>query len=110
MLFVAALATWPTWWGGLTYGPRLFTDLCPLLVLAMGDGLRLSRETRHRRLFTGLFVAAMAFSVFTAARGYASSPVYLWNGGEDKSRNVDLHQERLWDWTDMQIFTDWSPM
>lgn len=97
-LFLGPASFPGNWWGGASYGPRLLTDLSPILCLflipyfaqweAMGAGAR--------RAFVAL--ALLGFLIHYRA-GWAEA-VWVWNA---KPASVDTHTERLWDWSDAQL-------
>ncbi len=84
-----------SWWGGMCYGPRFFTDLTPVFVLFLipyfKDWIALSRAMRTA------FVALALISLALSLRGGWSYAVYLWNVDP---QSVDRHPERNWDWSD----------
>ena len=91
----------PYWWGGFSYGPRLFCPVLPLLTLLVVPavdeiGRRGWWQRRGARLIVG---AALAWSLFVQARGAFASGPHEWN----YEPIVDLHHEQLWNWTDLQI-------
>lgn len=101
-LFVLAVATWPIWWGGHCYGPRLLADINPILALALCRPFgQISSRPRRWRILLALTVA---FSLFVQMRGVvASKTVDEWNrapasGGGEKVAG------KAWDWKDMQMF------
>lgn len=101
-LYIAALAFFPHWWGGHSYGPRLFTDIVPFLVLLLIPVLERIFQKRTQWLSIAFIVIAM-FSIFTAVQPFISRSVWNWNV---QPNNIDAHSERLWDWRDMQMFRE----
>jgi hypothetical protein len=83
------------WWGGHSYGPRLFLDVVPLCVLFLIPLFKVW-QTGAAPARTAFLVAALV-SVAIHGRGATSLAPHRWNIVPD---NVDRHQERLWDWTD----------
>lgn len=84
------------WWGGYSYGPRLFTDVMPLVVLC---ALPLAQRLWQRRGGRALLVIGAAWGIGVQAIG-----VY----GDDNDWNnapvsVDRQTSRLWSWSDPQI-------
>jgi len=108
--YLAALAALQTavvaryydfWTGGHCYGPRLTSDLAPLLVFLLIPLLAdWSRAGFAPRRTLGLFGAAILFSVFVHARGALSVETHRWN---IDPVDVDHHQQRVWDWRDLQF-------
>jgi hypothetical protein len=92
----------PLWWGGFSYGPRLFCPVLPLLTILMIPALeeirpRSESTVRMLRVLVGL---ALLWCLFVQVRGSFASGPHEWN----YNPNVDLHREQLWNWSDMQIF------
>jgi hypothetical protein len=97
-----AIASFPHWWGGYSYGPRFFTDMLPYLTYFLIPVVAwIPRVSGARRfVVTGLFAACALFSVFAHAEGALTYKAILWN---HVPRSVDDHPERLWDWHDPQV-------
>ncbi|KAB2966372.1 MAG: hypothetical protein F9K18_05700 [Thermoanaerobaculia bacterium] len=82
-LQVALYATWPYWWGGGSYGPRLLTDLVPyfawfgaLAVAAVVERSRsgaLTRPVRRALAIGALLLTGLSFAVHGA--GVASRSI-----------------------------------
>jgi hypothetical protein len=102
ILHWVAIASFPHWWAGYSYGPRFFTDMLPYLVYFLTPVVAwLGSAQPARRVVVGaLFAAATAFSVFVHAEGGLVSSSLLWN---HLPRSVDEHPERIWDWRDPQF-------
>lgn len=83
---------WWEWWGGGSYGPRLLTDVTPLLCFAMVPAVQSVRRSAALRV---AFAATLLWSVAAHAVGA------YW---DDRSWNEKLKgPERptiLWSWTD----------
>ncbi|HXI03807.1 MAG TPA: glycosyltransferase family 39 protein, partial [Candidatus Saccharimonadales bacterium] len=96
------ISSFPHWWGGHSYGPRLFTDMLPFLAFFLIPVVARLGTPRGARgaLATALFVALASFSLAVHFRGATSMEVYEWNGSPS---NVDSHPERIWDWSDPQF-------
>jgi hypothetical protein len=77
------------WYGGHSYGPRLFTEMMPFLALLLAG-----------RRKTAVLAALVLFSVFVHSRGAWDADGYRWNV---EPVNVDVARERLWDWSDPQF-------
>jgi hypothetical protein len=95
--YLFVLSRYSVWWAGHTFGPRYWTDVIPLFAILLGFGLDEAR-TRSRPLLV-VFGIAIASAVAIQAIGafcYPSS----WNV---HPANVDLHHERLWDWSDNEL-------
>jgi hypothetical protein len=98
---LAVIACFPQWWAGWCYGPRFLAEMMPELVLLLIPALAaLEHATaRLRRRATGALAATIGYSFLVAILGTTHSGGH-WN---DHPNNVDLHPERLWDWSDPQI-------
>ena len=94
------------WWGGWTYGPRLFSDAIPFLVylsLPALDALFVVPARRFLPLFAAAACAttlAVGWSVWVNWRGATKFSTLEW---DFKPTNVDFHTDRLWDWNDPQF-------
>ena len=90
---------YPFWWGGHSYGPRLWSDMSPLLVLFLVPACKYisGRTTRW------VFAICLAVSFLIHARGATQWRVNTWNA---LPVNVDQHPERVWDWRDPQFLRD----
>jgi hypothetical protein len=97
---VTLYAKWAMWWGGSCYGPRLLTDMLPILVFLLVPILPYLRGAKRLR---AVFSAAVLYSLgvqVTGAFYYVSTPASYWEGSPIP---LDTHPERLWDWSDTQI-------
>ena len=91
----------PHWWGGFSYGPRLFCAVLPFFVILLVpvlDECRVCSPVRRVLLGIGMLLC-LCWSIFVQVRGVTDERVYAWNG----LPNVDLHPEQVWSWGDMQI-------
>ena len=96
-----SISLWWNWWGGVSYGPRLFSDMLPYFVywLIPVAGMLAKVTTRQRRLITMTSAGLAAFSIFVHARGVTSSDVMDWNASPAP---IDFYSFRVWDWRDPQ--------
>jgi hypothetical protein len=95
--YLFLLSKYSVWWGGGSFGPRYWTDACPLFGVLLACGLDWARY--HSRGVRALFAVTVAFSVGVQAIGafcYPSS----WNFDPT---DTDLHHERFWDWRDTEL-------
>jgi hypothetical protein len=104
-LHAAVVASFPHWWGGHGYGPRLFTETVFFVTLiAASVAATLVRDgataAGWRRTLAALAVAGAAIH----GAGALSNQSNRWNWSP---REVDEHPERLWDWRDPQ-FLAWA--
>lgn len=76
------ISTWAVWWGGHSYGPRLFTDMTPYLVYFLGAALGWLWILRggRRIAYAGLLAVSLAASVWIHYRAATSRYPGLWNG------------------------------
>jgi hypothetical protein len=96
ILHVLVHAKFKEWWAGYTYGPRYFTDVLPALTLFLVYGL--VPLWRHR-VVQVVGSCLMLYGVVVQAIGvYAADD--MWN--RDPAP-LELHPERVWDWSDLQI-------
>ena len=101
------IASFPHWWGGHSYGPRLATEALPwfylLAIVALAGWSReagRARSATRRRIEAGAGLALLALSVALHAAGALSRRTNLWNR---HPVNVDTAPERIWDWGDPQF-------
>jgi hypothetical protein len=84
-------AKWVMWWGGGSYGPRLFADITPILCLYLYQPFE---RARSRWFLKGVIAGLVILSIsLHALRVFGDGD---WNGYP----NVDRHPERLWSWVD----------
>jgi hypothetical protein len=84
-----------SWWAGMCYGPRFFSDLTPVFVLFLIPYLM--RWEALPRLTQITFVVFALIGLGMHLRGGWSTAVYEWNV---KPASVDTHPERNWEWRD----------
>lgn len=90
------------WWAGWSYGPRFLTDILPIMAVFLGlflKELNCNAKNTKKLFVIVLFIILLIWSVFTQFVG----AFYYPNGNWDGELNVDLHPEKLWDWSDTQI-------
>jgi hypothetical protein len=97
-----ALAHWivvssyiASWWAGMCYGPRFFSDLTPVFVLFLIPYL--ARWEELSRVVRTTFILFALIGLAMHLRGGWSIAVYEWNV---KPASVDVHPERNWEWRD----------
>jgi hypothetical protein len=105
-----AISSFPVWWGGYSYGPRLFTDVVPYLIYFLIPVV--ARVTRPRRpgdsLLLGVFICLALASVFTHYRGATQQAVLDWNAGREGVL-AEVNATRVWDWRDPQFLRGLRP-
>ncbi len=85
---LAFLATWPFWWGGAVYGPRIFVDLLPFLIILMVPFLE---KLNTKMLVRFSFATLATISVFVQIIG-----AFYYNGQEGDYLNVRWTSLRYW--------------
>jgi hypothetical protein len=85
------------WWGGGSYGPRLFTDVVPYLMYFLIPVFAWVESARGaRRVAVAAVVAVTSLiSVAVHAQGALNKSTGIWNGYPN---NIDQDPERVWDW------------
>jgi hypothetical protein len=86
----------PLWWGGHSFGPRLWTDVMPVMWIFLVPAWR----SMEGRVVKAAFVAALLAGVAIHANGGLRQAAYAWN---NEPANVDVRPERLWNWRDPQF-------
>lgn len=99
------ISTFPHWWGGHSYGPRLMTDVVPWLAMLAVLGLearsRAAPASRQRsRIEVAIGVALLVLSCGMHAVGGLSKASGTWNV---HPVDVEHRPQRLWDWADPQF-------
>lgn len=103
LLHWLAIASFPHWWGGHSYGPRLFADMLPLFAYFLVPALQPPPSpSRHlwQALFVCTFTLTAMFSILVHAQGSLNPATMRWNM---TPRNIDLDPSRLWDWSQPQF-------
>jgi hypothetical protein len=98
-LQAAVVASFPHWWGGHGYGPRLFTETLFFQAL-VAAGVVASLAVAPSRGWRRLLIALVVVGVGIHAAGALSNQSNRWNWAPAE---VDAHPERLWDWRDPQL-------
>jgi len=98
-LYALALACFPHWWGGSSYGPRLFTDIIPFLIVLLIPVIEKIFQKKKLWLMS-LFITLASVSLLVAIQPFISRSVWNWNL---EPVSIDQHPERVWDWGDMQM-------
>lgn len=113
----AMISSWPIWWGGWSYGPRLLTDSVPWFVLLAILGckallnynarpeVRSGRPNYQRFVIAiGLFLIILSIAINSA--GALSDQAQLWWNG--RQVNIDADPARVWDWRSPQFLADFE--
>jgi hypothetical protein len=106
---VLTVGNFDHWWGGGSFGPRILQFALPATALL---ALLLVREAslrggRERIVILALCGAIAGWEGFVHINGVASPRGWEWNG---RPVNVDVAQQRLWDWSDPQFLAAFRPM
>lgn len=93
------VSSFPHWWGGHSWGPRLMTDLVPWWVLLIVLGTAALRKRPESEPVPALLrpaaaTALVAFGVLMNVVGVGIAESMRWN----REIDIDAHPERLWDW------------
>jgi len=105
VLHILMVASWPNWWGGSTFGPRLLAESMPIIFFYVAEGVqRLSPCFEHR----GIRKVAVRFclpllllwSIFVNLQGAAVRSTLCWNASP---MFIDNSSDRIWDWSDPQF-------
>ncbi len=96
------LSSFGDWWGGHSYGPRYFSDLSPIFVYLLIPILQLEFQpwTRPRVALVSALVVVSIVSFAMHSQGATQLACWEWNRSP---KDVNVAQERLWDWEDAQF-------
>ncbi len=90
------ISSFSHWWGGWSFGNRLFADALPAAFLLTLLVMRAARESvglRSRRLMSVAFGILGVFSIFVHShQGLYNPYTQIW------SRGVDANESRIFDW------------
>jgi hypothetical protein len=94
-----AIASFPHWWGGHSYGPRLFTDTMPFFAWGLAFAFTCFARFPRRRARAAWAVTAVLIAIAFGIhyRGANSYAVHWWN---TRPSDIDEDPRRLWDWGD----------
>jgi hypothetical protein len=99
ILQLLLVGSWPVWWGGYSYGPRLLTDtipwLCLLAILGLAARVNKGGVVTFTKTEAALALALLSLSIVLNARGAISPATRRWNLEVD----IDRHPERALDWS-----------
>lgn len=93
LALLAVTGKWMGWWGGHTFGPRLLSDLSPLLAFALYPLEGWLAGPAWRRALVG---ACLAWSVLVHSLG--AFTLDTWSADVD----VNYQPDALWSWTNNQ--------
>ena len=95
------ISLWWNWWAGVSFGPRIWSDMLPYLIYFVIPALAVLSKLSHvRRAAAQSSVAVLlAFSVFVHYRGANAAEPMDWNGSPAP---IDSYPQRVWNWRDPQ--------
>ncbi len=110
--FLVAIALFPVWWAGTSFGPRFMTETLPfffVLSIPFVDWIAAWRAERpagrplaYRVAVVGS-VALLACSVLVNAQGGLLRSTICWNLKTPTVASVDDDPGRVWSWSDPQV-------
>ena len=97
-----SISAFPHWWGGHSFGPRLFSDMIPYFIYFLIPVLEAIPDmaTMSRAFLSSVFCLFVLISFLIHARGALVWAVHEWNRFPV---NVNEKPERLWNWHDIQF-------
>jgi hypothetical protein len=102
LLHWLAISSFPHWWGGHSFGNRMFADILPyfmyFLIPVMAALPGPSGPRRAVRVSVAATLIAISFSI--NYRGANEPSVYRWNRAPV---DIDARPSRVWDWRDLQF-------
>jgi hypothetical protein len=110
--YLVAIALFPVWWAGTSFGPRFMTETLPfffVLALPFVDWIMAWRAERPRarpiiyRVAIICSVVALAFSVLVNAQGGLLRSSICWNLKTPTVASVDTDPGRVWSWSNPQF-------
>lgn len=99
-LHAVLLASFPHWWGGHGYGPRLFTESVFFQVLIAASVVASLRREPRPAVWRSSFAALLLVGILLNAPGALSNRSNRWNWSPTE---IDADPARLWDWGDAQF-------
>ncbi len=96
-----SISLWWNWWGGVSYGPRLFSDMLPYFAYwLIPVAAAVARVTGvKKRALAATWAALLGVSILIHWRGVTSLDVMEWNASPAP---IDFYSFRVWDWRDAQ--------
>lgn len=122
VLHLLSISSFPHWWGGHSYGPRLMTGILPWIILisviaiagmtaawrdtipGYNGQISILPITEKLKILTGSIF--LAVSIFINVHGALFQQVLTWNVIPE---NVDSNPSRLWDWSYPQFLAAFVP-
>ncbi|MBD3370996.1 hypothetical protein GF402_11640 [Candidatus Fermentibacteria bacterium] len=94
VLEVLLVSTFPHWWGGHSFGPRLLTDAVPAVLAIAALTAPAGSEHRSRAYWIAVIILGLASVAIHSAQGLFNSATARWNRPPD----VDVHPRTVFDW------------
>jgi hypothetical protein len=109
LLHLLLVARTTRWWGGLSFGPRILTELLPGLILLTAlvaqTFIRQVAQRRLRIVIIGLFGGLALWAVFlNSYQGLFNQYTAWWHSA--LTPNVDFEPDYLWSWDYPQFLAD----
>jgi len=100
------ISTFAHWWGGGSYGSRLFTDMMPYMIYFVMMGLyELNRLTARPRFRMSGMVLFTIFALFSVAIHYVGANRPIVDQWSRWPVDIEMNPSmRLWDWEDIYFF------
>jgi hypothetical protein len=95
------VSLWWNWWAGVSFGPRIWTDMLPYLAYFMIPSLAAFAALHGMRRWAAaaIGVVLIGWSALIHYRGANAAEVMGWNGSPAP---IDSYPQRVWDWRDPQ--------
>lgn len=95
------VSLWWNWWAGVSFGPRIWTDMLPYLAYFIIPTLTAFAALRGKRRRAAAAIGGLliSWSVLVHYRGANAAEVMDWNG---QPAPIDSYPQRVWDWRDPQ--------
>ena len=110
--YLIAIALFPVWWAGTSFGPRFMTETLPFLfvlaipfvdwIVAWRSEKRKSRSLIYQ-VAVVVSVVLLAFSVLVNAQGGLLRSSICWNLKAPTVASVDNDPARVWSWSNPQF-------
>lgn len=94
LFHLALYASWPMWWGGVSFGYRLLLELIPVLILLLAVAWK--HVIVKRPALRAAFGVVLVFSLYVQYLGSYRYP-------SEFNQNIDLETARLWDVRDSEL-------
>jgi hypothetical protein len=110
--YLVAIALFPVWWAGTSFGPRFMTETLPfffVLAIPFVDWIMAWRAEKPvgrpvvYRIAVMCSVVALVFSVLVNAQGGVLRSSICWNLKSPTFASVDNDPARAWSWSDPQF-------